>query len=214
MGSMVRLSILVPFASVLLVSSGLAVAQQRAGFDITSINRSVDPCVDFYKFSCGGWQAANPLPADQARYGSFDALQDRNRILLQNLLETNSSNKPGRSPLEQKEGDFYAACMDEKAIDARGTAALKTDLDRINTLKNKQDLAELLAHLFRDGSNPFFNFGSEQDAKDSTKVIAAIGQGGLGLPDRDYYFKTDPKSVEQRQKYLAHVQKMFELLGS
>jgi putative endopeptidase len=205
---MVRTSLLVVFFG------SLAFGQQFAGFDIGSLNRSVDPCVDFYKFSCGGWQTKNPLPSDQARYGSFDALQDRNRIVLQNLLETTSSNKPGRSPLEQKEGDFYAACMDEKAIDARGTAALKPDLDRIAALKNKKDLAEVLAHLFRSGANPFFNFGSEQDAKDSTKVIAAIGQGGLGLPDRDYYFKTDAKSVEERKQYLAHVQKMFELLGS
>ncbi len=189
-------------------------AQPRPAFDVSSLNRSVDPCVDFYKFSCGGWQTANPLPADQARYGSFDALQDRNRTLLQNLLETVSSNKTSRSALEQREGDFYAACMDEKAIDARGTAALKPDLDRIAALKNKRDLAELMDHMFRGGSSVFFNFGSEQDAKDSTKVIAAFGQGGLGLPDRDYYFKTDPKSVEQRKQYVEHVRKMFELLGS
>jgi putative endopeptidase len=205
---MLRTSLLVVFFG------GFAFGQQFSGFDIGSLNRSVDPCVDFYKFSCGGWQTKNPLPSDQARYGSFDALQDRNRTVLQNLLETTSSNKPGRSPLEQKEGDFYAACMDEKGIDARGTAALKPDLDRIAALKNKKDLAELLARLFRGGTSPFFNFGSEQDAKDSTKVIAAIGQGGLGLPDRDYYFKTDAKSVEQRKQYLEHVQKMFELLGS
>ena len=205
---MVRTSLLVVFFG------SLAFGQQFNGFDLGSLDRSVDPCVNFYKFSCGGWQTKNPLPSDQARYGTFDALQDRNRIVLQNLLETASSNKPGRSPIEQKEGDFYAACMDEKAIDARGTAPLKPDLDRIAVLKNKKDLAEVLAHLFRNGSNPFFNFGSEQDAKDSTKVIAAIGQGGLGLPDRDYYFKTDAKSAEERKQYVAHVQKMFELLGS
>ena len=197
-----------------LLVSGLAVAQPRPGFDITSLNRSVDPCVDFYKFSCGGWQAANPLPADQARYGSFDALQDRNRTLLRGLLEAAAVNKPGRSAIEQKEGDFYAACIDEKAIDARGAAVMKPDRDRIAALKNKRDLAEVMAHLFRTGSSSFFNFGSEQDAKDSTKVIAAFGQGGLGLPDRDYDFKTDPKSVEQRKQYVEHVQKMFELLGS
>ncbi len=104
--------------------------------------------------------------------------------------------------------------MDQKAIDARGTAALKADLDRIAALKNKRDLAELMAHMFRSGSSAFFNFGSEQDAKDSTKVIAGFGQGGLGLPDRDYYFKTDPKSVEQRKQYVEHLQKMFALLGS
>src|SRR5580658_1803055 len=157
MGSMVRTSILI------LVVSGLAMAQQRPGFDVTSLNRSVDPCVDFYKFSCGGWQTANPLPADQARYGSFDALQDRNRTLLRGLLEAASVNKPGRSALEQKEGDFYAACMDEKAIDARGAAVMKPDRDRIAALKSKRDLAEAMARLFRGGSSSFFNFGSELD---------------------------------------------------
>ena len=194
--------------------AGLAAAQQYPGFDISSLNRSADPCVDFYKFSCGGWMAANPLPADQARYGRFDALQDRNRTILRELLEAASANKPGRSALEQKMGDFYFACMDEKAIDARGTAPLKPSLDRIAALKNKKDLADLMARLFRDGTEPFFVFSSEQDAKDSTQVIAGLGQGGLGLPDRDYYFKTDQKSVDTRKQYVEHVQKMFELLGS
>jgi endothelin-converting enzyme/putative endopeptidase len=189
-------------------------AQQYPGFDIRSLDRTVDPCADFYKFSCGGWMAANPLPADQARYGRFDALADRNRIVLQNQLETASSPKPGRSAIEQKIGDFYASCMDEKAIDARGTAALKPDLDRIAALKAKPELAALVAQLFRDGAPVFFNFGSEQDAKDSTKVIAGLDQGGLGLPDRDYYFKTDQKSVDLRTQYVAHVQKMLELLGN
>jgi putative endopeptidase len=157
---------------------------------------------------------ANPLPADQARYGRFDALADRNRIILQNQLETASSPKPGRPPIEQKIGDFYASCMDEKAIDARGTAALKPDLDRIAALKSKKDLAALVAQMFRDGAPVFFNFGSEQDAKDSTKVIAGLDQGGIGLPDRDYYFKTDQKSIDLRKQYVAHVQKMMELLGN
>ncbi|HEY4361576.1 MAG TPA: M13 family metallopeptidase [Bryobacteraceae bacterium] len=189
-------------------------AQQYPGFDVRSIDRTVDPCADFYKFSCGGWMTSNPLPADQARYGRFDALADRNRIILQNQLETASSQKPGRSPIEQKIGDFYASCMDEKAIDARGTAALKPDLDRIAALKSKKDLAALVAQLFKDGAPVFFNFGSEQDAKDSTKVIAGLDQGGLGLPDRDYYFKTDQKSVDLRAQYVAHVTKMLELLGN
>ena len=167
---MVRTSTLV------LLVSGLAWAQPRPGFDIASLNRSVDPCVDFYKFSCGGWQAANPLPADQARYGSFDALQDRNRTLLRGLLEAAAVNKPGRSAIEQKEGDFYAACIDEKAIDARGAAVMKPDRDRIAALKNKRDLAEVMAHMFRTGSSSFFNFGSEQDAKDlDNPRIAVLG---------------------------------------
>jgi putative endopeptidase len=194
--------------------TGLAVAQPYPGFDIASLDRSVNPCVDFYKFSCGGWMAANPLPGDQARYGRFDALQDRNREVLRKMLEAASAEKSGRSALDQKIGDYYFACMDQKAIDARGTAALKPDLDRIAGLKNKKDLAELVALLMRGGTAEFFNFSSEQDAKDSTQEIAGLDQGGLGLPDRDYYLKTDAKSVEQRNAYIAHVAKMFELLGS
>ncbi len=158
--------------------------------------------------------AANPLPGDQARYGRFDALQDRNREVLRKMLETAAVVKPGRGVLDQKIGDFYAACMDQKAIDARGVAALKADLDRIAALKNKKDLAELVAALIRTGNPEFFNFSSEQDAKDSTQEIAGLDQGGLGLPDRDYYFKTDPKSVEQRAAYVTHLTKMFQLLGS
>ena len=203
-----------------LAATGLAFAQQTPsaqpypGFDIASLDRKVDPCVDFYKFSCGGWMAANPLPPDQARYGRFDALQDRNRTLLRSMLDAAAVEKPGRSALDQKIGDFYYACMDQKAIDARGTAALKPDLDRINALKNKRDLAELVAALMREGTPEFFNYSSEQDAKDSTQQIAGMDQGGLGLPDRDYYFKSDAKSVEQRNAYVAHLTKMFALLGS
>lgn len=158
--------------------------------------------------------AAHPLPADQSRYGRFDALQDRNREVLRKMLETASIEKPGRSGIEQKIGDYDYACMDQKAIDARGVAALKSGMDRIAGLKNKKDLAELVALLMRDGSDQFFNFSSEQDAKDSSQEIAGLDQGGLGLPDRDYYFKTDAKSVEQRTAYVQHLTKTFELLSS
>ncbi len=192
----------------------VAAAQQAPGFDLNSLDRSADPCVDFYKFSCGGWMKANPLPADQARYGTFDQLRDHNREILRKMLETAEEEKQNRSALNQKMGDYYYACMDEKAIDARGTAALKPDLDRIAALKNKKDLADLVALLQRSGTPEFFNFSSEQDAKDSTQEIAGLDQGGLGLPDRDYYFRTDQKSKDQRAAYVAHVTKMFELLGS
>ncbi len=202
-----------------IAGAGLSFAQSSAGpgaagLKNASLDRSVDPCVDFYKFSCGGWMTANPLPADQASYGTFSQLQDRNRDVLRKMLEAASANTPGRSALDQKIGDFYFACMDQKAIDARGTAALKTDLERIGALKNKKDLAVLVALLLHEGNSNFFNFSSEQDAKDSTQEIAGLDQGGLGLPDRDYYFKTDAKSVEQRAAYVAHVTKMFQLLGS
>jgi putative endopeptidase len=189
-------------------------ANSNPGFDPQYLDRSVNPCVDFYKFSCGGWIATHPLPPDQGRYGRFDALQDRNREILRQELEQAEVEKPGRSAIEQKIGDFYFACMDEKTIDARGTTPLKPDLDRILALKNKKDLAGIVASLFRAGAPVFFNFSSEQDAKDSSREIAALDQGGLGLPDRDYYFKTDATSVTQRNQYLEHVAKMFELLGS
>ncbi|MBV9399718.1 MAG: M13 family metallopeptidase [Bryobacterales bacterium] len=212
------------FPYLLLLTAGAVLAQQNQaqinsapqnpGFDIKYIDRSADPCVDFYKFSCGGWISANPLPPDQSRWGRFDALQDRNRAILQNVLETASSDKPGRSAIEQKIGDFYYACMDLKTIDARGTTPLKADLDRIAGMKDKKALAEVVAHMFRMGAPPFFFFSSEQDAKDSTKEIAGLDQGGLGLPDRDYYFKTDQKSVDLRKQYIEHVTKMFQLLGS
>jgi putative endopeptidase len=197
-----------------LLAAGLASGQSSQGFDIASLDRSADPCVNFYKFSCGGWMKANPLPGDQARYGTFDQLRDRNRTVLRTMLEAASVDKPGRNAIDQKIGDFYYACMDEKGIDARGTAPLKPDLDRIAALKNKKDLADLVAILHRGGTAEFFNFSSEQDPKDSAQEIAGLDQGGLGLPDRDYYLKTDQKSVEQRNAYVAHVAKMFELLGS
>jgi putative endopeptidase len=202
------------FGSLAFFMAGLAYAQSYPGFDIASLDRSADPCVDFYKFSCGGWMKANPLPADQSSYGTFAQLQDRNRDVLKTMLEAASADKPGRSAIEQKIGDFYFACMDEKGIDARGIAALKPDLDRIAALKNKKDLADLVAMLHRGGTSEFFRFSSEQDPKDSAQEIAGLDQGGIGLPDRDYYFKTDQKSMDQRAAYVAHVAKMFELMGS
>src|ERR1700733_13900431 len=140
------------------LAAGLAHAQPYPGFNIASLDRSADPCANFYKFSCGGWMTANPLPADQARYGTFDQLQDRNRAVLRTMLEAASVDKPGRSAIDQKIGDFYFACMDEKGIDARGSAPLKAGLDRIEALKDKKDLADLVAVLMRNGTPEFFNF--------------------------------------------------------
>jgi endothelin-converting enzyme/putative endopeptidase len=202
------------FCCLLLLATGVALAQQNPGFDPKYLDRSVDPCVDFYKFSCGGWIAANPLPPDQSRYGRFDALQDRNRTILRSELEAASLDKPGRSAIEQKIGDFFYACMDEKTIDARGWMPIRPDLDRITALKDRKALADLVAHLFKAGAPAFFNFSSEQDAKDSAKEIAGLDQGGLGLPERDYYFKTDQKSTDLRKQYVEHLTKVFQLLGA
>src|SRR5664279_940062 len=189
------------------------------GLDVTAMDTSVDPCVDFYAYSCGGWQKKNPIPPDQSSWSVYSKLQDENRTLLRSILENAAVNDPHRGPINQKIGDFYASCMDEAAVNEAGAAALKPDLDRIAAMKSKADLAQTLAYLHsRDigiyfGNAALFRFGSEQDAKNSSEVIAGVDQGGLGLPDRDYYLKDDVKSQAIRAKYVAHVQKMFELLG-
>jgi len=197
----------------LCLTGAAAYAQKAPGFDLGALNRNVDPCANFYQYACGGWMTANPLPGDASRWGRFDALQDRNRLLLNNVLEAASADRPNRSATDQKIGDFYAACMDEKNLETRGLEAIQRDLNRIAVIQDRQDITELVVYMFRIGSWPFFRFGSEQDARDSTRVIAVMDQAGLGLPDRDYYLKTDEKSVELRNRYRAHVETVFTLLG-
>jgi putative endopeptidase len=206
--------IVVRFFALLSLFSALASAQKMSGFDAGAIDRTADPCVNFYQYACGGWLAANPVPGDQSRWGRFDALQERNRTILQSILEAASANKPTRSATEQKIGDYYASCMDTKLIDQKGLAPIQPDLDRINAMDNKPALTAVVTSLYRIGSNPFFHFSSEPDAKDSSEIIAGLDQGGIGLPDRDYYFRTDDKSVEIRKQYVAHLLKLFELLGN
>jgi endothelin-converting enzyme/putative endopeptidase len=197
----------------LLLSWAVGAAWAQSGFDILSLNRAVDPCENFYQFACGGWMAANPIPGDASRWGRFDALQERNRLLLQGVLEAAAAPREGRSAIEQKIGDYYAACMDEDVLNRRSMDALQRDLNRIAVLAEKRELTELLATLHKMGATAFFRFSSEPDAKDSSQMIAGLDQGGLGLPDRDYYFKTDEKSVELRKGYVAHIRRIFELLG-
>ncbi len=187
--------------------------KQLHGFDASLMDKSADPCVDFYQYSCGGWLKQNPIPPDQASYGRDTELAERNRLILRDILEKAALPGSDRSPVEQKIGDYYASCMDEKAIEEKGTGALKPELDRIAALKSKSQLAEELAHLHLLGVDAFFSYGSDQDFKDATSVIAEADQGGLGLPERDYYTRTDAKSIQTRRQYLAHVAKMLQLLG-
>lgn len=193
--------------------SAAAQAQSSTGFSIANMDQSVNPCVDFYQFACGTWMANNPIPPDQSSWGRFSELAERNRTILRNILEKASVNDPKRTLLDQKIGDFYGSCMDEQTIEKLGIQPLKPDLDRIGAITSKAGILNALVRLHLLGVNAMFRFGSSPDLKDSMHMIADLDQGGLGLPDRDYYLKDDPKSVELRNQYLAHVQKMLELSG-
>jgi endothelin-converting enzyme/putative endopeptidase len=186
-------------------------AQHVPALDVTAMDRSVDPCADFFAYSCGGWIKNNPIPPDQSSWDTYSKMQDENLVQLRELLEAASAPDPNRNAATQKIGDYYATCTDEKTIEGKGAEPVKAMLDRIANLQSKADLADLKSDMVF--TNTFFNFGSTQDFRDASKVIAEVNQGGLGLPDRDYYTKDDAKSQELRKAYLAHVQKMFELLG-
>lgn len=188
-------------------------ARELRVFDAGLVDKSVDPCENFYRYSCNGWFKRNPLPPDQIRYGRFTELFELNRLHLKQILEDDSKADSNRTPNEQKIGDEYASCMDTAAVNKAGIAPLQPEIDRIGTLKSSAELPGLLGHLHNIGVDAFFGMGSNQDFANSSQVISFYGAGGLGLPERDYYFRTDPKSIEQRKQYVDHVRKMFALAG-
>jgi putative endopeptidase len=193
----------------------LAALPYTPSLDVESMDKSVEPCVDFYAYSCGGWMKKNPIPPDQAAWSVYGKLHDDNQRFLWGILDDLAKKSSGRTPTQQKIGDYFAACMDEAEVEKLGAAPLQPALAAIAAVKSKKELAALLAaeHLSTLTDGLLFNFGSDQDLSDSAQIIGFAVNGGLGLPDRDYYTKTEAKSEEIRQKYLAHVQKILELLG-
>jgi putative endopeptidase len=182
--------------------------------DLSSMDKTVDPCADFYQYACGRWQISNPIPADQTSWSVYGKLFEDNLNFLHGILEQAALTTNPRDEVTREAGDFYAACVDEAGTEERGISAIRTQLDEIQRLSSAKEMAPLVARfqLFY-GRAILFGAGSTQDPDDSEKVIADLDQGGLGLPDRDYYIKDDAKSKETREKYLGHVQKIFELAG-
>ncbi len=209
----VRLMAVFVFLCVLAVANVVAQGgeQKIPGFDLNQLDRTADPCTDFYQFVCGGWMKAHPIPADQSSWSRFNELSQRNQEVLHEILE--AAAKQPKNALETKIGDFYAACMDTDAIDRKGLAPLADLLRRIDSIKTAAEVPAAVALLHNNGIRGLIVFGAQPDLKDASKNIASTGQGGIGLPDRDDYLKTDERTVAKREAYAKHVQKMFELAG-
>ena len=182
--------------------------------DVTSMDKSIDPCVDFYQYSCGGWQKRNPIPADQTSWSVYSKLYQDNLTFLRGILEDAAAAKGNRNQVTQEIGDFYGSCMNEAVVNRRGVEAIQGQLNAIAALQSVRDIAPLVAKVTLPfGQTLLFGAGSTQDPDNSEAQIADLTQGGLGLPDRDYYTNDSAKSKEIREKYVQHVENVFELLG-
>ena len=202
-----------PAASKTPEASKPTVPATSKSFDASAIDKTADPCTDFYQYSCGNWIKNNPIPSDQVRWArSFSVLGERNRYLLWKELDAAAASP--KTPLEKQYGDYFAACMNTGLVEEKGLKPLEPAFQQIDGLKDTHKLGTLMGELEAEGSAaPLFDFGVEQDAKDSTKQIAGIGQAGLSLPDRDYYLVDSKRFQQIRAQYIEHVTKMFTLAG-
>jgi endothelin-converting enzyme/putative endopeptidase len=183
------------------------------GLDQRFLDTTADPCVDFFQYACGNFAKYYPIPNDRSSYSAGALLFDHNEAILHTMLEKAADGGPNRTPNQQKIGDYYAACMDSAAIDKKGTTVFQAEFDRIAALKDKRELSPLLAHYQLSNINVLLGLGEQQDFKDATKQIAAADQGGLGLPERDYYLRQGDADEKIRKEYVEHIAKTLKLLG-
>ncbi len=183
------------------------------GLDKDLIDTTADPCVDFFKYACGNFNKLYPIPPDRSGYSTGAIIAEHTEYVLHSMLEKAAAGGSSRTSNEQKIGDAYAACMDVDAINKRGLGPLQPELDRIAALRSKDELSELLAHYQIIGVNAFLSFGQQQDFKDARKQIAVVDQGGMGLPERDYYFRPGDAAEKTRTQYVQHIANILKLMG-